>query len=575
MAQTSSAAARSLDSLKAVLLKAEGFCRENGHPQAAQQLRALGDKAAAEVVQVVVMGEFKRGKSTLINALVGRAVLPMDVVPLTAVVTAVRRAERESATVEYLDGRAEDVPLEKIGGFVTERHNPKNDKKVDRVVVGLPTAFVPEGLLLVDTPGVGSVYRHNTETAQRCLPKADAVILVLAADPPISQAEVDFLHSVRRWASKLYVVLNKTDYLSEEDLPRVIDFTGKTVRNALGGAGSIVHALSAKRALEPSARADSGIEGIAAALERLAVAERRGVVLASAHRGAQDILTAMGLGYELEAKACGAAAGELDARVADLRKSLENIRRRQYEAEKLFSVELKDHVAAMEEALYLYARKEAGRIRSVLESVHGGAKKLSSAELRKKLNDSLLEAVEDSYSEYLANEESSWAAAFRSMSDRYLETTLALANQALKDAAGAFGVQERALEKPAIEVTPPAVWFILEEVSPWSFGFFPLPTLRMFKPFFWKAVKDKVWEAMDVNAGRMRYDYSRRVEAAGEAVRTSIQGFFGSAVSDIQNAVAAAEARKDESEEGLRRRMAQLAEKRRKFDRLLADLDDV
>lgn len=159
------------------------------------------------------------------------------------------------------------------------------------------------------------------------------------------------------------------------------------------------------------------------------------------------------------------------------------------------------------------------------------------------------------------------------MSDRYLETTLALANQALKDAARAFGVQARELEKPVIDITPPAVWFILEEVSPWSFGFLPLPTLRMFKPFFWKAVKDKIWEAMDVNAGRMRYDYSRQVEAAGEAVRRSIQGFFQSAVSDIKKAVAAAETRKDESEDGLRLRISQLSAKSREIGRILADLE--
>jgi len=518
--------AERLERLAAVLRKVVDRLQQDGDARAADRCRALQERLAAGWVQVVVMGEFKRGKSTLINALIGRAVLPMDVVPLTSVVTIVRRAQRESATVVYLDGHTEEAPLEKIAEFVTEKANPGNSKKVDRVEVGLPSAFLLDGVHLVDTPGVGSIYRHNTETAQKYLPQADAVILVLAADPPISQSEVDFLHAVRRWARKLYVVLNKTDYLSEVDLARVIDFTGKTVRESLGSSQCPIHALSARSALElrsasqlPSCNG-SGIEGLMAALEQMAIKERRSILFESVQHAVVDILTAIILEWELEANAHSASIGQLDAKVAHLKRSLDVVARKQYEAEKLFAAELKDHVASMEDALYAYARSEAGRIRNSLEGIYDGLKGRPSAEVRKELNCSLMKAVEDSYSEYLVKEESSWAAVFQALTGRYLESTLALVNQSLRDAAETFGVPPRMLEKPIIDVAPPAVWFVLEEVSPWSYGFLPLPTLRMFKPFFWKALKGKTWEAMDVNAGRIRYDYSKRIEEAPTITET-------------------------------------------------------
>ncbi len=564
--------------LRDVLDRLEGFLRSEGHGQALDEVLGIKEKLGAGQIQVVVMGEFKRGKSTLINALAGRPVLPMGVVPLTSVVTVVHRSERETAVVEYLDGRRQDVPHERVQDFVTEELNPRNERKVDRVSVGLNSPLLREGVLLVDTPGVGSVYRHNTEVTQRYLPQADAVVLVLSSDPPISQSEVEFLHSVRRWARKLFVVLNKADYLDAADLQRAVSFTEKVVREALGDARARVHPISAKTALKArtSAKPDlhaGGIEPLTSSLERLGIEEKEEVLFTSSRRRCADLIRALGLGLELEIKALTEASGESDARIAVLSRSLETIKRRQYEADKLFSAEVKDHVAGMEESLYDYAGKEQKRIFIVLEKLYPSLSPLPSSDFRDKLNRAFLGAVEESYSGYLEREEASWAAAFQSMAERYLESTLALANQALKDAAETFGVEPRSLGKPAISVSPPSLWFVLEEVSIWSYGFLSLPTLRLFKPFFWKAMKGKVREAMDINAGRLRYDYSRRIEKAADSVRGSIQAFFQSAIEDVQKAVAASAARKTSSEQSIKQRVSLLGQKREAISGCLAEIE--
>src|SRR4029453_11492500 len=141
---------------------------------------------------VAVVGEFKRGKSSLLNALVGREVLPVGVLPLTAVPTVLEQGE-EGLVVEYTDGHQEQHRLDQVARFVTEDANPGNRLGVARVTARLHTRLLDAGVRLVDTPGVGSVHEHNTRSTDTYLPSLDAAVLVVSADPPISGGEGAFL----------------------------------------------------------------------------------------------------------------------------------------------------------------------------------------------------------------------------------------------------------------------------------------------------------------------------------------------------------------------------------------------
>jgi ribosome biogenesis GTPase A len=120
-------------------------------------------------LEVAVVGEFKRGKSSLLNALVGREVLPVGVLPLTAVPTVLEQGE-EALVVEYTDGRQEQHPLRQVASFATEQANPGNRLGVARVTARLNTPLLDAGVRLVDTPGVGSVHEHNTRSTDAYLP---------------------------------------------------------------------------------------------------------------------------------------------------------------------------------------------------------------------------------------------------------------------------------------------------------------------------------------------------------------------------------------------------------------------
>ncbi|GLY25529.1 dynamin family protein [Micromonospora sp. NBRC 101691] len=159
-------------------------------------------RLADERYRVVVCGEFKRGKSTLLNALVDRSGLfPVDVQIATSVVVELSYAPVEVAVVHFAapaNGPDDmppprEIPLSAIADYATEQGNPFNEKNVTRIAVGLPLDGLKQGLVLVDTPGIGSMNpAHGVVTRSEIL-AADALIFVASAQEGLSTNELDFL----------------------------------------------------------------------------------------------------------------------------------------------------------------------------------------------------------------------------------------------------------------------------------------------------------------------------------------------------------------------------------------------
>jgi GTP-binding protein EngB required for normal cell division len=212
-----------------------------------EQLAALLDRLEAARLRVLVAGEAKRGKSTLINALLGRDVLPSGVTPLTAVTTTVRYGDDERAEARFLDGHDEKYPLAALGDLVTERGNPGNRRRLAGVTVYLAAPVLAGGVELVDTPGTGSVFEWDTETAHEALRSMDAAVFVLTADPPVSASERDLLGSVAGLSVTTFAVLNKADHLDEAGLAEAVEFTCQVLREA--GHPGTVYPMSARAAL--------------------------------------------------------------------------------------------------------------------------------------------------------------------------------------------------------------------------------------------------------------------------------------------------------------------------------------
>ena len=158
-------------------------------------LASLRDRLRACLLRVIVTGEAKRGKSTLVNALLGREGCLPGRPPY-------RRGHHrhprpgEQAEIAFGDGHTEHVPLAELSDFVTERGNPGNRRDVAGVTVEVDAPILARGAELVDTPGTGSVHEHNTAAAGSALATMDAAVFVLTADPPMSASERELLARV-------------------------------------------------------------------------------------------------------------------------------------------------------------------------------------------------------------------------------------------------------------------------------------------------------------------------------------------------------------------------------------------
>ena len=186
-------------------------------------LNELSHRFSEGRFHLAVLGQFKRGKSTLLNALIGESILPVGVVPLTAASTFIQFGETAKIKVRYQDNRPEgefdgastDERSAFLAGFVTEKGNPQNRQGIAEVQVDLPVPILSDGLVLIDTPGIGSTCRNNTTVTLDFLQQCDAALFLVSADPPITEVELEFLRLVKEKVPRLFFVLNKIDYLDE------------------------------------------------------------------------------------------------------------------------------------------------------------------------------------------------------------------------------------------------------------------------------------------------------------------------------------------------------------------------
>ena len=285
-----------------------------------EQLAALRDRLAAARLRVLVAGEAKRGKSTLINALLGRPVLPSGVTPLTAVATTVRYGEDPHAEVQFGDGYEEKHPLAALDDLVTERGNPRNRRGIAAVTAFVDAPVLAGGVELVDTPGTGSVFAWDTDAAHQALETMDAAVFVLTADPPVSASERELLAKVGDLSVRTFAVLNKADHLDDAGLAEAAEFTSRVLA-AAGHAGR-VYPMSARAALGGG---DSGFAAFAADFAAYLASQGRSDLATSAtahaRRIARSLLDEVALTRRAAQMRTGDAIGRVErfgARLAEV-----------------------------------------------------------------------------------------------------------------------------------------------------------------------------------------------------------------------------------------------------------------
>jgi len=186
------------------------------------------------IIDVVIVGRFKAGKSSFLNRIIGKDILPVAVLPTTAVITRIFHGTHERITVRYLNGSEEESPLEKLNEYVTEQMNPKNEKSVGIVDVELPELEEIRCIRFVDTPGLGSVFTHNTEISMNWLPRIGAAILTISIDHPLSEQDIELLRELTKHTPDTVILLTKIDLVTEQQLEEVLHFLNTQIKNQIG-----------------------------------------------------------------------------------------------------------------------------------------------------------------------------------------------------------------------------------------------------------------------------------------------------------------------------------------------------
>lgn len=193
-----------------------------GKEESIKQINHLFSRIASNNVAVLVCGEFKRGKSSLVNALIGEDLCPVDDSIATSSVTLIRYGVKVKVIRHFLDSTnkaaTEIIDYNQIANF-TKGSSVSIDNTI-LLEIEIPSETLKSGLCVIDTPGIGGLDARHLSLTSYALTKADCVLFVADAGEPISASELNFIKDkIVPFGRNLRVVLNKIDTLSEDQIP--------------------------------------------------------------------------------------------------------------------------------------------------------------------------------------------------------------------------------------------------------------------------------------------------------------------------------------------------------------------
>lgn len=509
-------------------------------------LRELRVKLASQAFNLVVAGQFKRGKTSVINALIGADLLPVGVIPLTSVVTVMSYGDPIAVRAVFEDERREAIATERLGDYVTEKGNPHNVKGVREVMIAYPSPWLQGGVRLIDTPGIGSVYRHNTDVAYRFLPQADAVLFLLSVDQPVSQAEHDFLKEVSGYAGKTFVLLNKIDLLSEAELHESLAFTEQTVAEVLGQAK--VYPVSARRAIEANARSSDALmqqsrfPAFSRALRAFLLEEKGRTFVTSMGRNLLRLISQSRFNLDLEFKSLATPIEELRVKI----RAFEDKRREVLAARDDYAVLMDGEIKKLlrdtvEKDLDAFRTR---LVRQLIESVdrrYVEHRRLPLKKLHETLEQEIIEEMRGAYDDWRATEDAKVAQQFNAACERLAQRLDQTVDELFRFSAELFAVPFDAVRAESLWTVESGFYYMFwsEPVSLEIMSMSAMFTLP-------KAIGDRLvlrrirrfaQEYAELQSGRLRYDFAQRLERSGREFKTVIMDRIEATVAGVEAAV--------------------------------------
>ena len=553
-----------LQRLDELLVLAEGLLAETP----CRHLDAARSRLAEDRLNLVVLGEFKRGKSTLINALLARDILPTGVVPLTSVVTAIGAGERDRLSILFHDGREEERPLAELAEYVTEARNPGNRRGVELARVELDNDLLHAGIELVDTPGIGSIHSHNTDVARGFLPRVDAALFVLDAGQPLSEAERGLFREAADRVPRLLLVINKIDHLDHADRGVAVDFVRSAVRELLSDPDEELFAVSARRR--------QGVDALQTRLRRLAATERHTLLLRSVAQLAVSTAAQIAQAARFEARAIALPLDELESRVAMFERRIVELKAASAEAGDLLDRGIDRALRELVNApLEGYARSEEVNLRAALRAHVGDLGRTSPRELSADLEAWIDTTVRADFERLVPRFEAGIAEQLAQLEQRYaqrIERILAEIQDAAEDVFGTRAgdvLPDTGLHNPSrfsfklkdVEHALDMIVGFGRTITPGALG----------RRLVIRDAEDRLLEMTDRHAGRLRSELAGRVTEAVRDYRRELTSAVDEVITAIRAAIERASGDRRRGEDHARLRLEELAAVERRSMQLAAE----
>lgn len=498
-------------------------------PELSERAGRLGERLRAGRFYIAVLGEFKRGKSTLVNALLGTELLPTGVLPLTAVATEVSYGAPGS-TIVFLDGHHEELPPERLADYVTEAKNPSNERQVARAEVRVAAELLRPGVVLVDTPGTGSVFGHD-EAAQRSLLEADGAVVVFSADAPLSKQERELVKTLSARQGPTFFVLNRTDHLGPGELAEVTNFIEDALEQELGHKEKIWR-LSARAGLAALVAGESPRESEAGEFSAFYAALTGFVELDLVHARLETARAELSrLGGELESYVAleSAAAAMDEARLAE---AIDQLRAAAAEESQgfeddrtLLERDVDKLAMAVGETLASFAESTPAKCDVRLADVARSAKL---GRLEDDLRDTVEACVRESFEGFRQGEAARAEQAWRKLANRARQRTQERANAVRAAAAGIFEIDLPEVRIPEVAEEKERYFYIFVHVGSSTEGAERMAR-RLLPGAFQRRrllgrARSELAAEFDKHAGRARWDISQRLDAVCRRFEVAMAG---------------------------------------------------
>ncbi len=514
------------------------------------RLEEIKNKLLANKFHLVVLGQFKRGKSTFINSIIGDKILPTSVIPLTSIVTVLTYGQKELIKVIFEQGDVKEIKREELKDWVTEEGNPGNKKGVKEVEIQYPSEYLRNGICLIDTPGVGSIFEDNTQMTYKYLPKIDAAIFLASADPPISQAELEFLKDVIKHVKDVFFVLNKIDYLNEEELKASLDFTKQAIEKELGIREVRIYPISAKIALEGKIKNNiellkkSGLEEFNKVLNDFLLKKKGQIILKRSIESIRNYLSEKEFSLKLEEKAISAPLAILEEKINKFNEKMEEIRQEKEDTYYYFEGEIKRVIDVLDRDLMRIKEKEVKKLDEYVDKLAEQIKEKSTDAYIKAIEKAVDEDIVKTFNDWINTEEIKLNKEYARVSKKMSEKTNEIIDTILHLSEQLFGIKIEKIKIDEQIEKESSFYYMLGEAPKFfgvdsAFDFFSKKLLpfRFSKKFALKDLKKKIPEKVDKTCGRLRWDFMDRIRRSFMNFRWDLNQKIEATEQDIKRAI--------------------------------------